>query len=123
MYFIYEYPPAVHNLRPSVRNNAAVKHNSKYTAWRPNEHIWKQNRETFKYHNYVGFLSNLRPLPPYDGILTFSANPLSPYDVFNQPPAYTVNRESGTVLSFFSHYKSYMTVWPTPLPSPHMMAL
>jgi len=59
--------------------------------------------------SYDNFLSNFRPpLPLYDGILTFLANPSPPYDVFYQPPplTYTVNREN-CILSFFSHYKLY----------------
>jgi len=49
--------------------------------------------------SYDGFLSKFRLPPLYDGILTFSANSLLPYDVFNQPPhpTYTINRERGTV--------------------------
>jgi len=35
--------------------------------------------------SYDGFLSNFRPLLLYDGIMTFSANLLPPFDVFNQP--------------------------------------
>jgi len=58
--------------------------------------------------------------PPYNDILMFSASPLTPsYDVFYQPlPTYTENRGRGMngKLSFFSHYKSYMTRWPNPLP-------
>jgi len=37
------------------------------------------------------FVAILDPLPPYDGIMTFSANSLHPYDVFNQTsPSHTV---------------------------------
>jgi len=54
------------------------------------------------------FLAILDP-SPYDGIMTFSAL----YDVFNQPPTYTENRAKETD---FSHYKSYMTIWPHPPP-------
>jgi len=43
------------------------------------------------------FLIILDPLPPYDGILDFSASPLSPYDVFNLSLTYTVNRGRGIV--------------------------
>jgi len=46
----------------------------------------QQIKGTFKYHTTV-FLINFRRPPLYDGILTFSANPLPPYDVLNQPPS------------------------------------
>jgi len=69
-------------MRLSVWNNAAVKHtrNSKHTAWRPYKHTWKQNKGTFKYHMSV-FWAILDP-SPYDGILTFLANPL-PHKMFS----------------------------------------
>jgi len=45
--------------------------------------------------SYYGFLSNFRPLPPYDGTLTVWANRLTPeasYDIWTAPStSYTCN--------------------------------
>jgi len=53
--------------------------------------------------SYDVFLSNFRPCLPYDGILTFSANP-SPILTFSTYPLpqYTVNRARGIVNKAFS---------------------
>jgi len=69
-------------------------------------------KKTFKFHMTV-FWAILDPFFPYDSILTFSANPL--HDVFNQPFPLINRKQSkrNCKLSFFSHYKSYMTIWPT----------
>jgi len=69
------------------------------------------HKETFKYH--MMFFEQFYTPPLCDGILTLSANP-SPHMTFSTK----LYRERGSVkceLSFFSHDKSYMTVWPNPL--------
>jgi len=39
-----------------------------------------------------------------------------PYDIFSNPfpPIYRKKSQRNCELSFISHYKSYMTIWPNP---------
>jgi len=77
--------------------------NDKFCPWEGTSHLG--NVEI----SYDGFLSNCRPSPLYDGILTFSAN-LLPHHIYRK------YSKINCKLSFFSHYKSYMTIWPFPPP-------
>jgi len=61
--------------------------------------------------SYDGFLSNFRPLPHMTVFWGFQPTP-SPHMTFSANPLPPIYRKWNCELSFFSHNKNYMTVWP-----------